>query len=126
MDDCRDPVAANHPVTVHPAERPVRVIVGGHVIAETSRAMIVEEADHAPVAYIPREDVRNEVLKASDTRTLCPFKGEARYYHIAVEGRVEEDAVLSYERPCPVVAPIAAYLAFNPDSVDRIEGVEPG
>lgn len=125
MDECRDPAAANHPIAVHPAERPVRVTVRGHTIAESSRAVVVEEADHPPVAYIPREDVRNEVLKASGTRTRCPFKGEARYFHIAIEGHREDDAVWTYERPCPAVAPIAAYLAFDPERVDAIEGIHP-
>lgn len=125
IPECRDPQAADHPIAVRPAERSIRVIFNGHVIAESSRALIVDEAHHEPVAYLPREDVRNEVLKASDTRTRCPFKGESRYYHIAVEGKLADDAAWTIERPCPVIATVAAYLAFYPDKVDRIEGVEP-
>lgn len=125
IPDCRDPDASGHPISLRPADRPVRITFAGHVIADSSRVLILDEADHPPVAYFPREDVRNEVLKATETRTRCPFKGEARYYDIAVEGKVSEDAVWTYEDPCPAVAPVAAYLAFYPDKVDSIDGVEP-
>lgn len=119
---CRDPREADHPITITPAPDTIRVTFAGHTIAETHRALILREDGHPPIAYLPREDVHTEVLKATATRTRCPFKGEASYYDIAVEGKVADDAVWTYDTPCPAVAPVAAFLAFYDDQV-TIEGV---
>lgn len=122
LPGCRDPEQANHPITITPAPAAVRVVAAGHVIADSGRALILREMGYPPVAYMPREDVRMEVLKAADTRTHCPFKGDASYYHVAVEGQVADDAVWTYETPCPAVALIAGFLAFYDDKV-TVEGV---
>jgi len=121
---CRDPQEADHPITVEPASDPIRITFAGRVIAETDRAMILREEGHPPVAYLPREDVHNEVMRASETRTRCPFKGQASYYAIAVEGKVADDAAWIYPTPCPAVAPIAAFVAFYADRV-TVEGLPP-
>ena len=54
----------------------------------------------------------------------CPYKGDAAYYSLRVDGRTAENAVWTYETPYPAVAQIKEYLAFYPNRVDRIEETE--
>ncbi len=53
--------------------------------------------------------------------THCPYKGDAAYFSIVVDGRPSENAVWTYESPFPAMAPIAGHLAFYPSRVDTIE-----
>lgn len=123
LPECRDPDASDHPISIEPSGYPVTVMFNGAVVARSDRAVILREAGHAPVGYLPREDCRTEVMRATSTRTRCPFKGEARHFTLNVQGKQATDACWTYERPCPVAAPVAEYVAFYPDKVDKIEGL---
>lgn len=111
----------HHPIVI--TANPNRIIVSldGRRIADTARALTMREANYPPVEYIPRADVDMRVLRRSQHRSHCPYKGDAVYYTIALGGRVAENAVWSYEQPYSAVAEIAGYLAFYPDRVDAIE-----
>ena len=111
----------DHPITVVPNPRRVRVLLGGAVVAETTRALTLTEAAYPPVQYVPREDARMEHFRPSDRRTHCPYKGDASYFTLAAGGETRPDAVWSYEEPYPAVAAIAGHLAFYSDRVDAIE-----
>jgi uncharacterized protein (DUF427 family) len=118
------PIAAgtpDHPITIAPAEGRIRVTFAGHVVASSDAALVLTEASYAPVYYVPPEHVDFTVLERTDHRTRCPYKGEASYYSIHVQGRTAQNAVWSYERPLPSVAAIAGHLAFYPDRVDNVE-----
>ena len=110
-----------HHITVTPNPGRVRVLFGGRVIADTTRALTLREGTYAPVQYIPREDASMTLLQRTDHKTHCPFKGDAAYYSIRTDGRAAENAVWTYEQPYPGVAGIKGHLAFYPDRVDRIE-----
>ena len=111
----------DHPITITRNTGRVRVTFAGKVIADSTRALTLKEADYPPVQYIPREDADMGLLKATTHVTICPYKGEASYFSIAVDGRVSENAVWSYETPYPAMAEIAGHLAFYPSRVDKIE-----
>lgn len=113
----------DHPITIEPNPKRVRVRLGGEVIAETSRALTLREASYPPVQYIPREDARMALLHRTAHATYCPYKGNASYFTVAAGGRRTENAVWSYEHPYPAVTQIAGHLAFYPDRVDAIEEV---
>jgi uncharacterized protein (DUF427 family) len=51
----------------------------------------------------------------------CPYKGDAAYHSLTIDGRTAENAVWTYEAPTPAMAQIKEHLAFHPDRVDRIE-----
>jgi len=78
-----------------------------------SGALALDETGYDRALYFPPEDVDTHKLAASDTRTTCPFKGEARYY--AVDG---EDVAWTYRAVYDEVAPIAGYVAFYPGRAD--------
>ena len=111
----------DHPITIAPADKRVRVIVNGRTVAETTRALVLQEASYKPVLYIPREDADASLLERTAHATHCPYKGDASYYSIRAGERVAENAIWSYEQPFPAMAEIAGYLAFYPDRVDAIE-----
>lgn len=113
----------DHPITLDPTTTRVVVRLGGRTIADTRRAIELQESDYPPVHYIPRSDVDMSLLQRTSHATYCPYKGEASYYGILVDGRVVENAVWTYESPYPAVAAIKEYLAFYPERVDAIEVV---
>jgi uncharacterized protein (DUF427 family) len=71
------------------SQRRVRVIFAGLTIADSTCVMRLQEYGRVPVYYFPMEDVRQEVLEASDHHTHSPLKGEASYWTIRVGDRVE-------------------------------------
>jgi uncharacterized protein (DUF427 family) len=116
---------ADHPITIEAAPHRVRVRFAGRIVADSARALLLREASYNPVAYIPRQDVDMALLARTERKTRCPYKGEASYYSIHVDGdedgRIAENAVWSYEQPLPDVAEIAGHMAFYPDRVEAIE-----
>jgi len=105
-------------VDLEPNPEHVRVSFAGELLADSRRTLIVRETKHEPVVYVPKQDVRFERLEPTDHESFCPFKGEARYWTIRVEGRVEENAVWGYEAPFEQVSGLAGYVAFYPDRVE--------
>ena|SRR5690625_2503993 len=96
---------ADYPITVTPTGRHVTVRIGGEVIAETDRALTLQEAEHAAVQYIPLDDVRRETLTRTATTSYCPFKGDAGYYSVSTAaGQTVADAIWTYEQPFEAVA----------------------
>jgi uncharacterized protein (DUF427 family) len=111
----------DHPITIAPNPKRVRVMLGGKVVADTRRALTMREASLPPVQYIPREDADLSLLTRTDHATHCPYKGDASYFTISAGGRTAENAIWSYEQPFAAVAAIAGRLAFYPERVDSIE-----
>lgn len=112
---------ADHPITISPTKGRVQVKFGGRVVADSMRAVTLQEASYPPVQYIPREDVRMDLLQASAHQTHCPYKGGASYFSLKAGEKSAENAVWSYAKPYAAVAEIAERLAFYPDRVDSIE-----
>lgn len=111
----------DHPIAISPNGGHVRIIFAGRIIADTTRALALKEANYPSVYYIPQEDADMALLTRSVHRTHCPYKGDASYFTIAAGDRTAENAVWSYEAPFPAVAAIKDHLAFYPDRVDKIE-----
>ena len=111
----------NHPISIARNANRVRVIFGDTMIADTTRALTLNKAGYAPVHYIPRADVVMKLLTPTAHASHCPYKGDANYFSISIDGRTADNAVWSYEQPFPAMAEIAGYLAFYPNRVDKIE-----
>jgi uncharacterized protein (DUF427 family) len=107
-------------VDVVNSSRPVRVILGGEVVAETHRARFLFETRLPTRYYIPPEDVRMDLLVPSSRVTACPYKGTARYWSARIGGRDYSDIVWSYPDPIPECPKIAGYLCFFNEQVDAI------
>ncbi len=111
-------------VDVVPSERHVRVEVGGEVVAESRRPHALFETTLPTRWYLPREDVREELLEPSPTVTRCPYKGTASYWSVRTGGELHRDVVWSYPDPIVECPRIAGLVAFYNERVDLvIDGV---
>jgi uncharacterized protein (DUF427 family) len=111
----------DHLITISPAEGKVRVSVAGRTVAESARALRLEENGYPPVYYLPRDDADMSLLVRTTHDTYCPYKGDCSYFSIPIGGSRSENAVWTYERPHEAVADINEHLAFYPARVDAIE-----
>ena len=111
----------DHPITISPVQGKIRVTVAGRIVAESTRALRLEEKGYPPVHYLPSSDADMSFLVRTERHTHCPYKGDCTYYSIPIGGTKSEDAVWTYETPYAAVASIREYLAFYPSRVDSIE-----
>lgn len=79
----------------------------GTTLAESDETVVVE-GNH----YFPADSVKQEYLRPSETETVCPWKGTARYQTIEVDGERNEDAAWYYPEPKPAAAEIRDRVAF--------------
>src|SRR5689334_24531461 len=111
----------DHPITIEPATRRWRALFAGHVIADSADALILREASYAPRVYFPRKDVAMEYMSRTERSTHCPYKGDAAYYTLLMDGQFAENAVWSYEAPFPAMEAITGRLSFYPDQIEVYE-----
>ena len=109
-----------HAITIEKDPRRLQVKFNERIIADTNNALILREGKLPPVQYIPRQDVDTSLLERTTHTTHCPFKGDAAYYTIKVDGMTAEDAVWTYENPISAVKPIKDHLAFYEGKVKLI------
>jgi uncharacterized protein (DUF427 family) len=109
--------SADHPITVEPSHARIRVTAGETVVADTTRALALQESTYPVSFYVPIDDVDQTLLRRTDTETYCPYKGEASYYSIRTGDGVIEDALWFYDEPYEAVGEIAGHAAFYTDKV---------
>jgi len=85
----------------------MKALWNGQVIAESNDTIVVEN-NH----YFPKDSVKAEFLKGSDTHTTCPWKGLASYYTLDVDGKQNTDAAWYYPAPKDAAQNIKDYVAF--------------
>ncbi len=102
------------------SSRRIEIVLDGTVIADSRRAIFLFETDLPTRYYLPREDLRPDLLSPSERRTRCPYKGIASYYHAALNGRTWPDLVWSYLTPIPECTKIDGLVSFFNEKVDAI------
>ena len=107
------------PPAVEPCPQHVRVEIGGQVLAESDRALRVLETSHPPTIYVPRDDVRADLLVASRERpTNCEFTGAAEYVAALVGDHRYVAVAWTYPQPVPAYRVLERHFAFYPGRVD--------
>jgi uncharacterized protein (DUF427 family) len=106
------------PPALEPVAARLSVVLAGVGIASTERGFRVLETHHAPTYYFPPEDVAEGALRPSAGRTLCEWKGVARYFDVIAGPREELRAAWSYPNPTPAFSPIAGFVAFYPGQME--------
>lgn len=91
----------------------------GITLADTRGAWRTLETSHPPTYYLPPEDIAMEHIRANPQRSLCEWKGQARYWDVSAGPDVLRAAAWSYADPTQSFAPIAGFLAFYPDPFDE-------
>jgi len=85
----------------------MKAVWKGVVLAESDEVKVLEANQ-----YFPADSLRGEYFAESDTRTVCPWKGTAHYYHVVVGGERNEDAAWYYPDPKPAAENIRGYVVF--------------
>ena len=105
-------------VDVRRSSRHVRIGVDGHLLAETRLARLLFETGLPVRYYVPPEDVRRDLLRASGSTSFCAYKGQASYYSVDVGGGWYEDLVWTYRDPLADNSQIKDLLSFYNEKVD--------
>jgi len=85
----------------------MKAIYNGQVLAESQDTVVVEN-NH----YFPVQSINKTYFKDSDKHTSCPWKGEASYYTIEVDGKTNPDAAWYYPAPKDAAKEIKDHVAF--------------
>jgi uncharacterized protein (DUF427 family) len=114
--------ADEHRISLRPAEGRVSVRIGEVVLAESDRATLLQERGCPPRWYLPREDVRLDLLRRTATTTVCPFKGRATYWAYEPAGAAGADVAWSYEEPITAMAAIRGLVCFYAERTTTVAG----
>ena len=115
------PRDVHHRVDVLNSSRHVRVVVGGEVVADSHRPRLLFETGLPTRYYLPRMDVRMDLLNPSETVTACPYKGRTVHFDLALGDRARRDIAWSYPFPIPECPKIENLICFYDERVDTIE-----
>ena len=107
------------PPIVVPTSAHIRVVHRGVVVADSTESLRVLETSQPPTYYIPRHNVREDVLVPSRSCSLCEWKGVGTYWSLRIDGHVDLDVAWGYQHPMPDFRAIAGYLAFYAQKVDE-------
>ena len=105
----------DHPITIDPEPARVVVSVNDRIVADSTHALVLREAGHPPVHYLPLADLDRSLVRDSETTSWCPYKGTAAYYSIDAGDGLVEDAIWYYPRAHDAVSQISGHAAFYPD-----------
>ncbi len=106
------------------SSRHVVVRIEGLVLADSHKPTMLFETGAPSRHYLPMTDVNLDLLEPSPTRSSCPYKGDATYWSVSINGRVEHDIAWSYRTPMPEAAPIAGLVCFYDEKLDvDVDGV---
>jgi uncharacterized protein (DUF427 family) len=107
-------------VGLHVEVRSALVTVAAVHSTDSTAPLLLFETRIATRFYLPRDDVRMELLVPTDTRTICAYKGHPSYWSVTTNGRTHSDLAWTYEEPFKEVPEIAGYVAFFNERVDVI------
>jgi uncharacterized protein (DUF427 family) len=118
----RDPYTR---IDILASSRHVRVETDGVTIAQTTKPTLLFETGLPARRYLPRTDVRMDLMTPTDTVTHCPYKGQAEYWSLRVGDRLERDVAWSYPTPLAESQKIAGLISFYPNKVDlHVDGLK--
>lgn len=108
-----------HALYAHPAPRRIHGTLNGTTVLDTDQALMLHETGLLPVWYLPVDDFAIGVLERNDTKTHCPFKGDASYYDLRVGATLVKDAVWFYADPLPGAAALAGLCSVRMDALQE-------
>ncbi len=108
-------------VDVIESSRHIRVEVGGSTVAESRQPFLLFETSLPIRYYLPRKDVRMDLLKPVDFQSRCPYKGIASYWSLTIGNEIIKNIVWSYPDPIPENPKIKNLICFFNERVDIYE-----
>ncbi len=118
----RDPYTR---VDALPSSRHIEVKIDGVTVADSTKPTLLFETGLPTRYYLPLTEVRMDLLRDSGTTTQCPYKGEANYYSVELDGELVEDIVWYYKYPVEESSRIAGMVSFYNEKVDIYVDGEP-
>jgi uncharacterized protein (DUF427 family) len=112
-------------IDVLDSSRHVQVVVDGVTVADSHRPRLLFETGLPTRYYLPKVDVRMELLEPTDSESACPYKGTARYWSVRIGEHLHEDFAWSYPTPLPESQKVAGMVCFYNERVDLIVDGEP-
>ena len=106
------------PPALEPVSKPLRIVFGGIVIAETTEAFRVLETSHPPVYYLPPAAFVPGSLEAAEGGSYCEWKGEAVYWTVRAGAKIAPRAGWSYPNPTLPFAAIRDHVAVYAGAMD--------
>jgi uncharacterized protein (DUF427 family) len=117
----RDPYTR---IDILASSRHIRVELDGVTLAESRSPRVLFETGLPPRYYLALSDARMELLRSSESRSHCPYKGTAGYWSVEVNGKTYDDLVWIYRTPLPESQKIAGLACFYNERVDLyVDGV---
>ncbi len=110
-----------HRVDAVHSSRHIQVSLDGVALADTKRPVLVWETGLPTRYYIPRQDVRLDLLEKTETVTRCPYKGVAETFAVALGDTLRPDCAWSYPIPIPECPKIEGLICFYNEVVDIVE-----
>lgn len=111
----RDPYTR---IDILSSSRRVRVEIDGVTVADTTNAVFLYETGLPPRQYLPKTDVRMDLMTPTETITACPYKGTARYWSATVNGETYDDILWGYDTPLPESDRLVGLVCFYNEKVD--------
>lgn len=107
------------PAIAEPTAKRIQIVFNGVMIADTTRAFRVLETSHPPSYYLPPEDIKMAYFQPGTGRSMCEWKGPAKYYTIEVNGQRAENAAWYYPTPTSSFEKMKNYVAFYLSMMDE-------
>jgi uncharacterized protein (DUF427 family) len=107
-----------HRVDAVPSSRHIEVSVAGVSLADSTQPVLLFDTGLPTRYYLPRRDVRSDLLVRTDTVTQCPYKGFAETYAVRLPDQMLDDYAWCYPTPIPACANIAELICFYNEVVD--------
>lgn len=98
--------------------RRVRAVVAGETIADSWSPKLLHQTGRLPVYYVPRADIRMDLLERASRTERDPFTGPTQYWAVRVGDDVREDAAFGHPDPPAGAPPLHDHLAFSWDAID--------
>lgn len=108
------------PPALEHANKHVRIVVAGKVLAESHRPILIKETSHPPVYFLPPEDVREDWLRPTRKASYCEWKGQASYYDVVVGDRRLEAVAFRYENPIERFRDLEGWYSFYAAPMDSV------
>lgn len=115
-------MTAGHTIKITAPNVHVAVAVNGTTVAESDRPVLLDETGMPTRYYLHPEDVRTDLLRATNFQTTCPFKGQASYWSLELEDEKFDGIAWSYQTPNEGAEAIAGLMCFYPDRVSMAVG----
>lgn len=111
-------MSSGHTVTTRASTDHVTISVDGTVIADSRRPVVLDETGLPTRYYLPRDDVRRDLLTPTDTTTVCAYKGHAAYWSATVGAATIADVAWSFEQPHNYATAVGDLICFFNERVD--------